>query len=135
MVRYTDSIIGIQPNQLKGFFYGWANPPSEEVRLKLLKNSDAVILAIDDVSNTVAGFITAITDGVLSAHITFFEVLPEYKGKGIGSELAGRMLDKLKDFYSISLMCDSELQPFYRRLGMSDGTGMNIRNYNRQNGI
>jgi ribosomal protein S18 acetylase RimI-like enzyme len=134
MIQYTNSIAGLQPSQLKGFFDGWANPPSVTVHLKLLKNSDAVILAVDNTTNMVVGFITAISDGVLSAHITFFEVVPEYKGKGIGSELTGRMLNKLKDFYSVSLMCDPELQPFYRRLGMSDGTGMNIRNYEKQNG-
>jgi len=45
-----------------------------------------------------------------------------------------RYTDSLENLYGISLMCDKELQPFYVRFGMSPGTGMNIRNYERQAG-
>ena len=60
------------------------------------------------------GFITAISDGVLSAFIPLLEVLPA-PGPGIGSELVRRMLSELEDFYMVDLVCDPELEPFYRR--------------------
>jgi ribosomal protein S18 acetylase RimI-like enzyme len=58
---------------------GWPNPPSDEVFLKLLKDSYRVVLAFDN--EKLIGFISAISDGVLSAYIPLLEVLPEYQSK------------------------------------------------------
>lgn len=80
------------------------------------------------------GFIAAITDGVLSAYIPFLEVLPQHQAKGIGQELAQKMLEKLKGLYMIDLSCDPKVQPFYERLGMEPSVGMRLRNYSNQNG-
>jgi ribosomal protein S18 acetylase RimI-like enzyme len=83
MVRYVDSPEGIREGQLSGFFVGWPNPPSPTTHLRLLKGSDQVVLAVDDESGQVVGFITALSDGVLSAQISFLEVLPAWQGRGI----------------------------------------------------
>jgi ribosomal protein S18 acetylase RimI-like enzyme len=93
-----------------------------------------VVLAIDEDLDVVVGFITAISDGVLAAYIPLLEVLPEYRGRGIGKELVRRMLDRLGDLYAIDLMCDPEVQSFYASLGMRPATGMMIRNYEYQSG-
>ncbi len=134
MICFTDSIEGITADKLKGFFIGWPSPPLPEVHLKLVRNSDLVVLAIDDQNGNVVGFVTAITDNVLSAYIPFLEVLPKYQGRGIGKELFRRMLDKLKKLYMIDVLCDPELQEFYERFGMKPAKGMIIRNYERQSG-
>ncbi len=119
---------------LKGFFDGWPNPPSPQTHLKLLQNSSKVVLAIDVKANQVIGFITAISDGVLSAYIPLLEVLPEYKNKGIGRELVNRMLGELDDIYMIDLCCDDDLIPYYEKFGMMKTNGMIFRNYNMQSG-
>jgi ribosomal protein S18 acetylase RimI-like enzyme len=134
MITYTDSTAGVSPNNLRGFFVGWPNPPAPETHLRILNGSDAVVLALDDSTGAVVGFITAISDGVSCAYIPHLEVLPEYQGRGIGSELARRMLEKLGRLYMIDLLCDPDVQPFYTRLGMRPATGMLIRNYDRQSG-
>ena len=131
---YTISTDGISADMLQGFFVDWPNPPNPETHLKLLKNSDKVVLAMDEKTNQVVGFITAISDGVLSAYIPFLEVLPEYKSAGIGKELVEQMLEELRDIYMIDLMCDSDLQPYYERFGMAKSRGMIIRNYEMQSG-
>lgn len=133
MITYVTSGENLTPDQLNGFFDGWPNPPSPETHLKLLRNSTHVVLAVAD-TGQVVGFITAISDGVLCAYIPLLEVLPAYKGQGIGQELTRRMLQQLRDFYMIDLLCDPELQPFYGRLGMQKTTGMLVRNYVRQAG-
>ncbi|MFS1516539.1 GNAT family N-acetyltransferase [Bacillus sp. SCS-151] len=119
---------------LEGFFVDWPNPPSPETHLRLLINSYKVIIAIDETNNQVVGFITAISDGVLSAYIPLLEVLPAYKNKGVGKELVTRMLQELNDMYMIDVMCDEDLQPYYEKFGMTRSTGMIIRNYNKQSG-
>ena len=134
MIRYTDSLDGITPDKLTGFFVGWLNPPSAETHLRVLKGSYKIWLAVDDTTGKVVGFINAISDGVLAAFIPLLEVLPDYKKQGIGTELAQRMLNSLSHLYSIDLICDADVQPFYDRLDMRRYTGMIFRYYENQSG-
>jgi GNAT superfamily N-acetyltransferase len=74
------------------------------------------------------GFVTAIGDGILTAFVPLLEVLPAYRGRGIGSELVRRVVDRLRNRYSVDLVCDEELIPFYERLGGRALTAMGWRN-------
>lgn len=134
MIEYSNSIEDISADHLHGFFVGWPNPPTPETHLRLLRNSDAVVLAVDTVTGQVVGFITAITDGVLAAYIPFLEVLSAYQHQGIGQTLVRRMLTRLQDLYMIDLLCDADVQPFYEQFGMYPAVGMCARNYARQSG-
>ena len=126
-IRYTDSTDGIVPEMLDGFFEGWTKPLSNEIHLNILNNSDHIFLAVDTEINRVAGFITALSDTIQSAFIPLLEVLPDYRNKGIGTELMTRMLEKLKDIQGINLMCDAKMQNFYLKFGMVSSAGMIIR--------
>src|SRR4051794_25828103 len=106
MISFVDTPDAIVPEQLQGFFVGWPNPPSPETHLRLLAGSDAVVLAVEGGSGRVVGFVTAITDGVLSAYIPHLEVLPAYQRRGIGRELVRQMIQKLSGLYGIDLLCD-----------------------------
>lgn len=134
MISYVDSIEGVSADKLAGFFEGWPNPPSPETHLKLLAKSDNFILAVDDGTGNVVGFITAITDRVLNAYIPLLEVVPSYRGRGIGSELTRRLLAELSGLYMVHLLCDPELEQFYARFGMKPARGMKIQNFDRQSG-
>lgn len=135
MIRYLDNVAGISAEQLTGgFWVGWPNPPSAETHLRLLKKSYAIVIAIDDETGQVVGFINAVSDGVLSAYIPLLEVLPSYQLRGIGAELTKRMLDQLSHLYMIDLLCDEDKQPFYAKYGMLPTTGMLVRNYENQAG-
>jgi ribosomal protein S18 acetylase RimI-like enzyme len=115
VIEYTDSLDGVEPRHVEGFFVGWPSPPPPERHLELLRGSAAVVLARD--GEAVVGFVTAISDGVLSASIPLLEVLPEYQGRGIGSELMRRILAQLDGLYMVDVSCDAPLEPFYSRLG------------------
>jgi len=134
MIFYTDSLACISAGNLGGFFVDWPNPPSPKTLLRLLKNSNHFVLAVDEETGNVVGFITAISDDVLSAYIPLLEVLQAYRGKGIGQELVRRMLAKLSGLYMVDLICDPEAQPLYERLGMKKAAGMMLRNYENQAG-
>lgn len=134
MIVYTNSLEGTNAPQLQGFFVGWPNPPSAETHLRMLSGSDDVVLAVDDESGTVVGYVTAISDGVLTAFIPALEVLPAFQGQGIGTELMRRMLDRLGTLNAVDLLCNVEAQPFYTRLGMMRATGMAMRRCDRQSG-
>lgn len=124
MIEYTDSLAGIEPHHLHGFFVGWWEPPTPGKHLRLLHGSDHVVLAIDAEAGRVVGFVTALTDGVQSAFIPLLEVLPEYQRRGIGQELMSLMLDRLDAIPNVDLMCDPDVVPFYERFGMTPVTGM-----------
>src|SRR4051812_6451310 len=104
---YKNCIDDITSDMLNGFFVGWLNPPNQQTHLKLLKNSSKVVIAFEEKTNQVVGFITAISDGVLSAYIPFLEVLPQYQNKGVGKELVNRMLKQLEGIYMIDICCDN----------------------------
>ena len=118
-----------------GFFDGWLNPPDKKTHRKILSNSFKSIVAIDDGTNEIIGFINVISDGVLTAYIPFLEVIPEYKGQGIGNKLAKMAMEEFKDFYMIDIICDSELVHFYEKMGMRKSNAMIIRNYESQSGV
>ena len=115
---YVSSAEGIGRGQLTGgFFAGWPVKPSPERHLELLRRSYAVELALD--GDRVIGFATAVSDGIVSAYIPLLEVLPEYRGQGIGSELIRRLVARLEGLYMVDLSCDADLEPFYRQLGFA----------------
>ena len=115
MPTYANTPRGIRAEQLIGFFVGWPAPPTPERHLELLRGSDAVVIAIDELH--VIGYVTAVSDGVLSAFIPFLEVLPTHQHQGIATELVKRLLKQLDHLYMVDLCCDAELEPFYARLG------------------
>ena len=134
MIQYTESLQGISPSQLTGFFVGWSQPPSPETHLLILQRSTQVVLAVDDQIGRVVGFVNALSDGVLNAFIPLLEVLPDYQGQGIGRELMQRMLTRLDQLYAVDLVCDADVQAFYDKLGMRPAVAMMQRDYLRQSG-
>ena len=124
---YTTDVAELRATDLGGFFVGWPVRPSPERHLEILRGSNYAVLARSSDNGRVVGFVTAISDGVLSAFIPLLEVLPEWQGQGIGSELVRRILGELEDFYMIDLVCDLELEGFYRRFELTLVTGMSRR--------
>lgn len=135
MIRYVTDLATVSAADLEGpFFVGWPQPPDPATHLRMLDGSDHVVLAVHEPDNRIVGFVTAITDGVLTAYIPLLEVVPDYQGRGIGSELMRRMLEVIGPIYAVDAMCDPELQSFYRHLGLQPATGVMLRNYSRQSG-
>ena len=133
-IRCTSSLDGIEANQLRGFFAGWPNPPSPATHLRILRGSQCLVLALDEANGQVVGFVTALTDGVLSAYLPLLKVLAEYREHGIGSKLVRRVLDELGELYIVDLTCDDGLAPFYERLGLVRSRGTMLRRYDQQAG-
>ena len=139
MIQYLNSLDGIKPEQLKGFFVGWPKPPSTETHLKLMQGSSHVVLAVELKSAKVIGFINAVSDRVLSAYIPLLEVLPEFQGRGIGRELVTRLMVELDGLYMIDLVCNEDLIPFYEKFGLVSASTMPVvsmirRDFDHQSG-
>lgn len=132
MVTYQTNLNGIGAAQLEGFFVGWPDPPLPDTHLRILNGSAFVVLALE--GNRVIGFVSAISDGVLSAYISSLEVLPDHQRRGVGRELVTRMKVLLEGLYMIDLLCDDHVLPFYEKLGFNAAGGAMIRRYQHQSG-
>lgn len=129
MISYKYDVAGITATDLEPFFDGWSRKPDPDKRMRILNNSDHVIIAMDE--NIVVGFVNALTDKTISAYIPLLEVIPEYRNRGIGSELIQRMIKLLGELYMIDISCDKDLEKFYRKLGFTALSAMVIRNYDK----
>jgi GNAT superfamily N-acetyltransferase len=128
-VDYGDDVASLAPDQLRGgFFEGWPNPPTPEGHLRHLRGCEHVLYAADPATGEVIGFCSAIGDGGTVAFISLLEVLPAWRGHGIGTELMRRMLDHYRDRYAIDLVADDDVAPFYERLGGIRGRAIMWRN-------
>jgi len=130
-VIYTSELEGVTGDMLEGLLQEWRRPPSNERKLRVVGGSAHVLLAVQPAGRRVVGLIAAISDGCHGAFIALLEVLPEYRGRGIGRELVRRMLRELRDYPCIDLTCDSELQPFYEKCRMQRSVGMVVRDHSR----
>ncbi len=133
-IEYRYELQGVQPVDLEGFFEGWPNPPSPKTHLALLANSAEIVLAVEAARGRVVGFVNVLTDRVLTAYIPLLEVLPEYRGRGIGAELIRRALERVSEVYMVDVTCDANVQPFYGALGFTSSTGACVRRYEFQSG-
>ena len=127
MITYTTDIEDVTPDQLGEFFVGWPTPPGRHQFAAVLRSSYRAVIALDSTTGRAVGFITAISDSVLTAFLPWLEVLPDYQGRCIGTQLLSRMLTELEHLYSVDLICDPQLRKFYERAGMMPLQGMGLR--------
>ena len=133
-IEYIKSAETITHTQLVGFFVDWPNHPTSQRHFEILKASHGVELAIDTSTNQVVGFITVISDGILSAFIPLLEVLPEYQGRGIGNTLLDRIIARYENLYILDVCCDEDIAEFYIARGFLKTAGLVKRNYEHQSG-
>ena len=132
MIAYQSNLNSISASQLEGFFVGWPDPPSSATHLRILEGSAHIVLALE--GDRVIGFVTAISDGVLSAYISLLEVLPDHQRRGVGRELMQRIDALLEGLYMIDVLCDDDVLSFYQKLGFKAAGGAMIRRYENQSG-
>jgi ribosomal protein S18 acetylase RimI-like enzyme len=92
----------------------------EEVRLAML-GSDAVCSAWDD--GKLVGLMNAISDGTMTVYFHYLAVHPDYQGKGIGTNLVERMLERYSSFLRKMLVSYDKEIGFYQRFGFEPGAG------------
>lgn len=103
--EYAEGSVQVSQGDLAGFFVGWPERPSASVLLSILAGSYCSFMARTS-DGRLVGFVSAISDGVLSAHIPLLEVLPEFQGRGIGSQLMRLVLARLEGLYMVDLCCE-----------------------------
>src|SRR4051794_34696879 len=90
-----------------------ANKPNE--LYNALTNSETLITAWED--QKLVGLGNAISDGFLTVYYPHLLVLPEYQGKGIGTELMRRLMARYQGFHQHMLVADGRALDFYQKCG------------------
>ena len=129
-VMFSGGTEGLRSEDLAGFFVGWPSSPSLDDRLGILRSADEVVVCRTP-DGAVVGFATAITDHRFAAYIPLVEVLPEYQGRGIGSQMVQTLLERLRSCYMVDVVCDEDVVPFYERLGGIRLNAVSWRNNDR----
>ncbi|CAN5724850.1 GNAT family N-acetyltransferase [soil metagenome] len=129
-IEYATDLGDIGADHLHGFFGGWPDPPTPAEHLSILRAATHVAVGRHP-DGAVVGFATAISDGRFAAYIPLLEVLPEYRGQGVASQLMTMLLQHLRDCYMVDLACDDDVVGFYDRLGGTRSSAISWRRYDR----
>lgn len=93
----------------------WSSAQKPQQLHKALVNSHSLVTAWDDV--TLVGLGNAISDGHLVVYYPHLLVLPNYQGRGIGTELMRRLMAHYPGFHQHMLVADGRALDFYRKCG------------------
>jgi GNAT superfamily N-acetyltransferase len=93
----------------------WSSAEKPELLHKALLASHSVVTAWDETK--LVGLGNAISDGYLVVYYPHLLVLPEYQGRGIGTELMRRLMARYNGFHQHMLVADGRALEFYRKCG------------------
>jgi ribosomal protein S18 acetylase RimI-like enzyme len=93
----------------------WSSAQKPGLLHKALLASHSLFTAWD--AEKLVGLGYAISDGYLVVYYSHLLVLPEYQGRGIGSELMRRLMARYAGFHQHVLVADGRALDFYRKCG------------------
>ena len=96
---------------------GWSSAKKPDLLQKALSNSATLVSAW--VGSELVGIGNAITDGYLVVYYPHMLVHPKHQGRGIGSEMMKRLIDKHKGFHQHMLVADGQAIEFYKKCGFT----------------
>jgi GNAT superfamily N-acetyltransferase len=99
----------------------WSSAGKPELLLKALSSSHALVSAWD--GDRLIGLGNAISDGWLVVYYPHLLVLPEYQGRGVGSEIMRRLKARYEGFHQHMLVADGRATEFYRKCGFERAGG------------
>lgn len=134
-VMLADSVDGFAAQDFTGFHADWSYPMAGERVLAMLRGSAVAVIAVrgplapsESGRGEVVGYAAAISDGTVFAYLSSVEVRTACRGRGIGTRLVQRVLERCRELYAVDLCCDASLERFYEPLGFQRVTGMCVRN-------
>ena len=107
---------------------GWNNylQLDKEQLAKAMEQSWYIIYAYHE--NTLVGTGRVVSDGVINAYLCGLGVDPNYRNKGVGTEISKRLVEYCQsNNLHIQFFCEERLVPYYTNLGFEIfATGMKM---------
>lgn len=103
---------------------GWLNPEDSEAFIPNAIAGSTIALGVFDGAKLI-GMGRAVSDGVSDAYIQDIVVAPDYRGRGIGSEIVRHIVTALKarGIDWIGLVGEPGTECFYEKLGFTRKVG------------
>jgi GNAT superfamily N-acetyltransferase len=101
---------------------GWWKDEYDPAEIPLLiSGSFAFVVASDTGSGRAVGMGRVISDGVSDAYVQDLIVLPEYRGRDLGTVMVARLLERCREagISWIALIAEPGSDEFYRPLGFA----------------
>lgn len=126
MIQYSDDGSALDPAELAGLFErgaGWRMPRALDAWRDLVANTPLLLVAREE--GRLIGFARLLTDFVRYANLYDVVVAPEFRGRGVGTELVRRLIDhprvaRVRTFW----LASADSFSFYERFGFCrDGAG------------
>ncbi|MFC1912378.1 GNAT family N-acetyltransferase [Chloroflexota bacterium] len=96
---------------------GWTAADKPQALYNALINSHSLVSAWS--GDRLVGIGNAISDGFLVVYYSHLLVLPDFQGKGIGSEIMRMLSGKYAAFHQQILIADGRAIDFYRKYGFA----------------
>ena len=93
----------------------WSSAQKPELLHKALLASHSLVSAWD--GSKLVGLGNALSDGYLIVYYPHLLVLPDYQGRGIGTELMRLLVARYEGFHQHILVADGRALNFYRKCG------------------
>jgi GNAT superfamily N-acetyltransferase len=93
----------------------WSSAKKPKLLHKALLASHSLITAWH--GSRLVGLGNAISDGYLVVYYPHMLVLPKYQGRGIGTEIMRRLMERYEGFHQHMLVADGRALDFYRKCG------------------
>jgi ribosomal protein S18 acetylase RimI-like enzyme len=93
----------------------WSSAEKPELLHQALVASHSLFSAWDGAK--LVGLGNAISDGFLVVYYPHLIVLPEYHGRGVGTELMRRLMARYAGFHQHMIVADGRAIDFYRKCG------------------
>ncbi len=109
---------------------GWTSGAQGERLYRGLENSHSLITAWD--GERLVGMASAVSDGHMVMYVSFVAVHPDYQGRGVGTEIMNRLMDRYRDVARRVLVALEGKEDFYERFGFAksgERTPMYLKDY------
>ena len=94
---------------------GWSSAEKPDALMNHLRRSHTVVSAWE--GDHLIGLGNVLSDGQLVAYYSHLLVLPDHQGRGLGTRIARRLMERYRDFHQQVLLADGQALAFYERLG------------------
>lgn len=114
---------------------GWWEPEWDDSVLRGIVSCSFAFVVARDIGDRWIGMGRLISDGVSDAYLQDIVVLPEWRGKGIGTAIVRTLLDicHVSGISWIGVIAEPETGYFYRRFGFSRMGGYTPMRYEGTN--